>query len=758
MASGGSGTDTGILERLARSVIKWRRAVLAGGLLIIIGGGIFGLNVGPHLSQGGFDGPSEPSSVASSVLEGHFHAGAPNVTVLVTARKGTVNSPAAAAAGLAITHRLEAERYVANVQSYWTLGSPAALRADGQRQAVIAFRIEGTQNQFVQREQAIAATLDHVPAGISVQLGGFAPAFSRVDSLIERGVLISEAIAVPLTMLLLLFVFGSVIAAAMPLTIAGVAVIGTLAILRLLSTFTEVSVFAENLTTALSFGLAIDYSLFVVSRYREELETGASYDEALTRAVSRAGRTVFGSALTVMAALAVLLVFPIDFLRSISLAGMAVAALAGLSALLVLPAALSALGPRINSFVVWRRSVSPPSNGWWRRTAVRVMRHPLPYAAAAITVLVFLATPIVGLRMGYLDDRVLPTTDHLRQTDDTLRREFGSAEVGAIQVVMPSYGSGPTTLRTVSQLYGYAERLSELPKVSRVETAMGFFIKGQHVTVPASYSNQYLEPGGTWFAVLPSVDPLSVQSESVVRSVRATPSPHPVLVGGVSAQFLDSTSVIESRMPLAFGLIAVVMFVILFMLFGSVVIPIKALLLNLLSLSATYGAMVWMFQDGHLSGLLNFTATGSLIAAIPVMMFCVAFGLSMDYEVFLISRIKEERDNGATNEEAIAAGLQRSGRIITAAALLMAVVFLSLVSNEISSIKLFAVGLCLTVLVDAFLIRGTLVPAFMKILGDLNWWAPAPMKRFHERRGLVLEIPEVVPAPIAVPQLEGANA
>jgi putative drug exporter of the RND superfamily len=415
---------------------------------------------------------------------------------------------------------------------------------------------------------------------------------------------------------------------------------------------------------------------------------------------------------------------------------MGVAALAGVGAVIVLPAALSLLGPRINALTVWQRSIKPPEDGYWRRTAIRVMRHPLLFGAAALAFLMFLASPFLGIHLGYLDDKVLPPSNPVRQTDDTLRHEFGSGQVGAIQVVMPSFGSGPTSLAVTAKTYRYAQELSELPKVTRVESAMGFFINGQHVAVPAPYSAQYFEQHGTWLSVLPSVDPLSVQAEGVVTEVRAAPAPYPVLVGGLSAQFLDSTKVIEARMPLAFGLIALTMFVLLFVLFGSIIIPIKAMVLNVLSLSATFGAMVWIFQEGHLSGLLDFTATGSVIAAIPVMMFCVAFGLSMDYEVFLISRIKEQHDLGATDEEAVAIGLQRSGRIITAAALLLAVVFLTLTTNEIAGIKLFGLGLFLAVLVDAFVIRGILVPAFMKAMGDLNWWAPASLRRWHLVRNL----------------------
>jgi RND superfamily putative drug exporter len=507
------------------------------------------------------------------------------------------------------------------------------------------------------------------------------------------------------------------------LTIGGVAVVGTLFVLRLLTGFTPVSVFAVNLTTALGLGLAIDYSLFVVSRFREELAAGRGVEPALEATLASAGRTVAASALTVAAALSVLLVFPLMFLQSFAYAGVAVSLLAGLAALVVLPAILGLLGHRVNALVVWRRSVHPPAVGFWSRTAALVMRRPVVVIVVVVGALAVLGSPFLGLKLGYLDYRVLPPSNHVRQTIEVLTKEFGSTQGDALAVVAP--GVGPGQQDTVAQ---YGKQLSLVSGVARVDTESGVFVRGVGVPIAAGYLSQFRSDHGTWLSVVPSVDPLSPAGERLVTQIRDGPKPFPVLVGGLPAQFVDSNAAIASRLPLALGLIAAVSFLLLLLLFRSLLIPVKALLLNVLSLSATFGAMVWIFQQGHLSGLLDFTATGNLTATMPILMFCVAFGLSMDYEVFLISRIKERHDQGYGTRDAVATGLQQTGRIVTAAALLMSVVLLALVTSGISFMKLFGVGLTLAVLMDAFVIRGLLVPAFMRLAGRANWWAPRFMR------------------------------
>ena len=712
------------LRRLARAVVAHRVGVLVVTGLFVVVAAALGGNVASRLSQGGFDAPSEQSVQAANVLASKFDNGADNFILLVTARHGTVDTPSVAAAGRSLTSLLAAQPHMANVMSYWSLDSASILRTDNHRAALVMGRIVGDDDQITKREPAIAAAVNRFHGPVHVQVGGFASAFHEVNGVVEHDLLRAESFAVPLTLLLLLFVFGSLVAAAMPLTIGGVAVVGTLLTLRVLDGITPISVFAVNLTTVLGLGLAIDYSLFIVSRFREELASGRDVGAALEETLAHAGRTVAGSALTVAAAVSALLVFPIMFLRSFAYAGIAVALLAGIAALVVLPAALALIGPRINALTVWHRSVRPPSEGFWSTLARRVMRRPVVVMVAVTAVLLVLATPFLHLKLGYFDDRVLRPSDQVRQVDDSLRTDFGQGQTGALQVVADQTGAATPAVEAA-----YAARLSELSDVQRVDAASGVWVHGVRLPAPATYEAQFSVPGGTWYSVVPRGNALSASGRALVTTIRDQRAPFPVFVGGQPASLLDSTGVINHYLPLALLLVAGITFLLLLFLFRSVFIPVKALVLNALSLGAMFGAMVWIFQEGHLSGLLGFTPTGSLVDTMPVLMFCVAFGLSMDYEVFLISRMKELHDRGESNERAIAGGLQSTGRIITAAALLMSIVFFGLVTSGISFMKLFAVGLTFAVLLDAFLIRSVLVPAAMRLAGDAAWWAPRALRR-----------------------------
>ena len=440
-----------------------------------------------------------------------------------------------------------------------------------------------------------------------------------------------------------------------------------------------------------------------------------------------------GSALTVAASLSALAVFPIMFLQSFAIAGVAVALLSGIAAVVVLPAVLAALGPRVNKGKVWARSVKPSDQGIWSTGARKVMRHPWLSIVAGVGVLGFLASPVIGIHLGYFDTRVLAPSDHVRQVDDELSAVFGAGRAFTLFAVPRSDQASISDARLAS----YARHLSEVHAVAQVATASGIYEHGSQLPAPPSFLTGYRKtvPGGTqaWISITPSIDAMSPAGVTLVDAVRAVPAPVPTLVGGEPANYADSDAVIFRYLPLCLVLIAAVMLVLLLLIFRSVVLPIKALVLNALSLSATFGAMVWVFQDGHLSHLLDFTPTGSLVATMPILMFCVAFGLSMDYEVFLVSRIKEHHDAGMNDEDAVAHGLQQSGRIITAAALLMSIVFLSVLSSGISFIKMFGLGLTLAVLADALLVRSVLVPAFMKLAGPANWWFPGrPPRARHQ--------------------------
>ena len=645
-----------------------------------------------------------------------------------TRTSGTIDSAPVASAGAALTRQLAAQPHVANVMSYWSPASRGLLGIPNHQDALIVGRITGDQDQMADREPTIAGALKADGASVTFSVGGYGAAFHEVDTVVERDLLHAEAFAVPLTLLLLLFVFGSLVAAAMPVTIGAVAVVGTLLVLRILNGITPVSIYAVNLATVLGLGLAIDYSLFIVSRFREELLAGHDTHAALEETLAHAGRTVAGSALTMAAAAGALFVFPLVFLRSFAYSGIAVVLLAGAAALIVLPAVLALLGPRINSLTVWRRSVRPPLDGFWSRSARAIMRRPVVVIVAVAVVLAVMAAPFVHLRLGYLDDRVLAPSDHVRQVDDTLRAEFGQGQTDALQVVVPRVGA-----TTASEQAAYAVHLSLLAGVESVDSSSGIYVNGSHYVAPAGYMAQFHKGDGIWYSVVPMGDGLSPGGEALVHAIRDGPAPFAVLVGGTPASLVDSTAVINHYLPLAVLIVVGTTFLILLFLFRSLFIPAKALVLSVISLSATFGVMVWIFQEGHLSGLFDFTPTGTLIDTMPILMFCVAFGLSMDYEVFLVSRMKELHDNGADNDTAIAGGMQQTGRIITAAALLMSIIFLSLLSSSISFIKLFAVGLALAVLMDAFIIRGMLVPAIMKLAGDANWWAPSFMRKVAPR-------------------------
>jgi RND superfamily putative drug exporter len=709
---------------VAQSAYRHRKAVVVFTGIFVAAAAYFGGNVAPTLSRGGFDASTEQSVHAATALAAEFHTGSDNIFILVHATSGTVNSAAVVAAGTALTKQLEAQPHVANVMSYWSLQSPSILRSSNQQNALVVGRITGSENDITRREPLIAAALTQPAGPVTFQIGGFSAAFHEVDTVVERNLTRAEEIALPLTLLLLLFVFGSLVAAAMPLTIGGVAVVGTLLILRILNGFTPVSIYAVNLTTVLGLGLAIDYSLFIVSRFREELAAGLDTRAALEETLAHAGRTVAGSALTMAAAASALLVFPLAFLQSFAYSGIAVVLLAGAAALVVLPAVLALLGTRINSLTIWKRSIRPPANGFWSKAARGVMHRPVLVIVSSLVVLSVLAAPFVHLRLGYLDDRVLSPTDHVRQVDDTLRAEFGQGQTDALQVVAPRVAS-----TTVTQRNAYAIYLSKLPDVQRVDSAGGIYHHGTLLGGPAHYLAQFSNGTGVWYSVIPMGNGLSPSGEQLVRAIRAGPTPFKILVGGLPASLVDSTSIISRDLPSAVLLVIGATFIILLLLFRSVFIPVKALVLSIVSLSATFGVMVWIFQEGHLSGLFDFTPTGTLIDTMPILMFCVAFGLSMDYEVFLVSRMKELHDNGMSNDDAVAGGMQQTGRIITAAALLMSIVFLSLLTSGISFIKLFAVGLALAVLMDAFIIRGMLVPAIMKLAGNANWWAPSLLRK-----------------------------
>ncbi|HEX8927527.1 MAG TPA: MMPL family transporter [Actinomycetota bacterium] len=777
-----------MLERLARLLLRRRVLVLVAAIALVGLAGVFGSGVMDKLRSGGFDDPAASSTKAREALADVFHTGEPNLVLLATANHGTVDQAAATSGGLELTRRLAAERDVTEVQSYWTTKAPP-LRSNDGRQALVLARITGDDDAIQQRAGQLASAFDRDGGALRVQVGGQARVYSQVSDQVERDLARAEGIAVPITLVLLVVVFSSAVAGALPLAVGGLAIVGTLLVLRLLAALTDVSVYALNLTTALGLGLAIDYSMFMVSRYREELRGGLEPAEALVATMRTAGRTVLFSAATVAVALLALLVFPLYFLRSFGYAGIAVVALAALGALVVLPALLAVLGRRIDSLRLplgRRRRPAEVGTGAWHRIAMAVMRRPVPIALAVVAVLLVLGAPFLGVRFGLPDDRVLPASATSRQVADAIRSDFTARDADALQVVATD--SGDPTRRT-GEIAAYATALSRLDGVARVDALTGAYAAGHQVApagprpgegtgtpagpgkdatgvadatrtagtgtpatqsaasqaTGAAASARFATSDATWLRVVPTVEAYSGAGERLVERVRALPAPFAVEVGGHSAQLVDTKAAIGDRLPLAVAIIAVATLVLLFLMTGSVIIPVKALILNLLSLSAVYGAMVFVFQEGHLSGLLGFTPTGTIDTSMPVLLSCIAFGLSMDYEVFLLSRIKEEHDRSGDTVSSVAIGLERSGRIVTTLAALLAIVFAAFATSQVTFLKLFGIGAALAIVVDATLIRALLVPAFMRLAGRANWWAPRPLRLLHDRVGLREDVPRRVP-------------
>ena len=732
-----------MFTRLGHLVVRRRRTVLVTTLLGLVVAIVLGSGVFAELTNGGFDDPDSESTRAIAALDDEFDTGSADLVAIVSATGGDVDTPEVAAAATAMTEEFAAIEGTDDVVSYWSLGSPAPLRSVEGDRALILMRFPGAEED-PERIETIETILDEYAGlereGLTIGLAGTEPVFAAVGETIEGDLARAEMIAIPLTLLLLLFVFGGVVAAGLPLVVGAISVFGAFMVLWTVTQFTNVSIFSINLVTALGLGLAIDYSLFIVSRFREERAVGRSVDDAVVRTVETAGRTVAFSAITVAISLSALLIFPLYFLRSFAYGGIGVLVVAMVVSVVALPSLLSVLGPRVDSLQLFQRRPVRVGEGFWHRLATGVMRRPGAVAIAGITFLLALGVPFLNVEWGVPDDRVLPETTEVRQQSDILRDEFDSAEGDAFAIV----ASGGIDTASIQ---AYAAAVSTVDGVVRVDSAVGRFVAGVDVATDPSLAQ--FDPAAsasgdaTWFNVVPGFEPISVEAERMVGEIRSIDAPFDeTLVGGASAALVDSKSAIFSLVPYAAVIIIVATFVLLFLMFGSVLVPIKAIVLNALSLTATFGLMVWVFQEGNGADLLGFTPTGLTDISMPILMFCVAFGLSMDYEVFLLSRIKEEYDRTGDNDLAVAIGLEKTGRLVTAAALLLSITFFAFATSGVTFIKLFGLGLAVAVLVDAFIVRSTLVPALMKLAGNWNWWAPAPLRRVHERFGISESVPE----------------
>ena len=666
-----------------------------------------------------------PSSTTAQTLTDQRFGGSDGVVLLVHAEAGTVDGAPARAAAAEAASRLAAVPGVSNVVSYWQTRNPG-LRSNNGKYALI---LGSTKSDRDLSSSELASLRSH-SRQVDVTVGGSAAIGNDILKQVGKSLRSAEVIAVPIILALLVFAFGSVVAALLPLAIGVIAILGTFAELDVLGSVTNVAIYAINLTTALGLALAIDYGLLMVSRFREELGRGQEPAQAVVRSVQTAGRTIVFSGVTVMAALAVLLIFPLYFLRSFAYAGIGVVLISMAAAVVVLPALLAVLGRRVNSGrLPWARDREPSTAApFWGRLAGQVMRRPALLAIPVLAVLMLLALPLRHAQLGTPDDRVLPATTQSRAVGDVLREDFTGNSATALNIVT----DGPLD-RTA--LTAYATRLSGLAGVARVEASVATFVHGK--AVPNSADPTLARPTAQRLSVVSAADPRSNASKDLVRTVRGLPGPDGVrvYVGGQTAELIDTTHAIGTRLPWAGLLIALTTFLVLFLFTGSVVQPIRALVFSAVTLAATGGLLVWIFQEGHLSGPLHFTAL-PLDTSMLVLLFCIAFGLSMDYEVIVLSRIKELHDQGRDNRTAVTDGLAHSGRIVTTAAALIAVTFFANATATVSFLQLFGIGAGFAVLIDATLVRAVLGPACQRMLGRAAWYAPAPLRRLQTRIGL----------------------
>ena len=715
---------SGVLHRIARLALSAPRRMLAVAALVALTAGIFGVPVAKSLCACGFEDPSSESAQAKELLTDRFDVGDVQLVIVVSAPNGA-DGAAARAAGTGLVEELMRSPHVASVTSLWTAPGPerAALVSRDGRSGLIVAGISGDESKTQKYAKDLTDRLVHDRDGVTVRAGGDATVNVEITEQSQRDLLLMESLAIPISFLVLVWVFGGALAAAVPLAVGGMAILGALAVLRGVTYFADISIFALNLSAAMGLALAIDYTLLIISRYRDELADGASRDNALVQAMATAGRTVVFSATIVALSMAVMVVFPMVFLKSFAYAGVATVAFAALAALFVTPAALVLLGDRLQKWDIRRlfgrhqgthREAEQPLLYRWTKT---VMRQALPAGLAVVTLLLLLGAPFLGVKWGFPDDRVLPEAASAHQVGDEMRTGFPDDAATAVTIVVPD-ASGLTE----AEINRYTTDLARVPGVAGVS--------------PVQVA------GGSAYQTVRSTAALfSESSEAQLDALHAVQGAggHQVLFAGTAQVNRDSVEAITSRLPVVLGLIAVIMFAVLFLLTGSVLIPLKALVLNVLSLSAAFGAIVWIFQEGRLGGL-GTTATGILVANIPVLLFCIAFGLSMDYEVFLVSRIREFWLNSARtradNSESVALGIARTGRVVTAAAVVMCISFAALIAAQVSFMRMFGLGLTLAILVDATLVRMVLLPAFMHVMGEWNWWAPKWMTKLHNRIGI----------------------
>ncbi|MFF8815554.1 MMPL family transporter [Streptomyces pactum] len=732
-----------MLDRLARLILPRPKKILLAVLIAVlcVGGASMGLT--DRLTMGGYENDDTESARTQAVLEEEFGQGRPNLTLVVKDPRG-VDDPAVARAGLRLTRELEDHEHVAGVASYWSLGKAPALRGSSGDQAMVTGTVLGDFDQVNDRVKELKETYTGTVHGLDVKLGGLALMNYENTETAAKDASRAEGLVFPLVLVVLVVIFGSLVAAALPLAVALATLLLVFGLMFALTFVFEANNLLVNITTFLGLGLAIDYSLLFITRYREELARGAERDDAIRATMRTVGRTVTFSAVTLAVAFLSLLVMPFGMFRSIAVGGTATTLAAAAATLLIVPALLAWAGPRIDKLRLIRRKPRPEAaegQGFWHRLATVVMRRPVPLAAGVLVLMAVLASPVTDLNMRLADEQMLPKSARSAQVAKIVAEDFNNREAQAMPVVARNVGAPAERQEEISS---YAAKLSALPDVARVDALTGTYAEGERIAPPGPPAKRFAGDDATYLSVVPAVDGLSDRGEALVDRVREADAPFPVIVGGQPAISVDTFDLVGEKLPYLLGILAVGTYILLFLLTGSLLLPLMAMLLSLLSLSATFGSLVYVFQDGHLQWLVgDFINTGAITWTTPILISTLAFGLSMDYAVFILSRVKEEYDRTGDNELAVATGLERVGKVVTYAAVILSLVFIVMITSGISYMKALGLGVPLAILLDATLIRGILLPAAMRLLGGACWWAPGPLRRLHDRYG----ISESAPAP-----------
>jgi RND superfamily putative drug exporter len=683
------------------------KAIFLLAITAVLVFGTLGTQVFSRFDSGGYSDPNSDSAKVFEYLEDTFGVKDPAVVIALESSAGSVDAEGTVAAATALESELRAEPSAENVLSYWSAGRNPAFKSTDGTAAYIFIYLKS--EDFTEIDSLGGYYQDKYEGEYQdqrIRVSGGAVFANAINGRIQDDLKLSEAISIPITFILLVLVFGALVASAMPLIIGVTAILGTFFGLYLLTLITDVSIFALNLTTGLGLGLGIDYALLIVNRFREELRRGISREDAIVNTMRSAGKTVFYSGLTVVLTLVSLTFFPMNFLKSMGYAGAIVVALAVVGALIPLPALLMMLGEKVNKGVVRKKGLNPKEDGGWARLSRFVMRRPVPVVAFSLLLLGLMIAPLTNVKFSQVDSSVLPASDPAYQASAFIQEKFPGEESNPIEIVFPSGASN------VEAISAYATRISQVTDIVRVGTPE---VKGEAARLVAIHS----------------MAPRTPEAQALINEIRAIESPLEVLVGGVAADYADTQDAIADMLPWVLLWITITVLILLFLFTGSVLLPIKAIVLNFLSLAATMGVLTWVFIDGNLNFLTgDFINTGALDTSTLVLVAVVAFGLSMDYEVFLLSRIKEEHDAGRSNIESVALGLQKSARIITAAAMILAVVFAAFVISGVTSIKTMGFGIAFAILLDATLVRAFLVPGLMRLFGDWNWWAPKALQRF----------------------------